>query len=156
MKPSKVTELAADHHEVYTEIVIDVPPHRVWAVVTDFRAMPDWSPSFKGLSGDFSDGGNITTVFDMGEGDEEYTATLHLIEGSEYGWSEDYDGIRDNHIYRVVPLLETQTRFVQTDAFKGTADWATTAELAQMYLEQYEAFNRALKAECERRYASRH
>ena len=151
MEKCELIVIAADHHKVHTEITINTPCHTVWAVLTDFETMPNWSPSFKGVSGDFSHGANVTTTFDMGQGNEAYTATLILTDGVEYGWSENYDGIRDHHLYRVDPMPAGHTRFSQTDAFKGTADWATTADLANLYLEQYKAFNRALKAECERR-----
>lgn len=145
--------IAENHHEVRTEIVIAALPADVWSVLTDFASIASWSPSFKGVVGEFSDGSKVLTLFDMGDGVEEYAATLILKDGLEFGWSENYDGIRDNHRYCVEPAGEAQTRFVQTDTFTGQADWATTAELAEMYLAQYTAFNRALKAECERRFA---
>lgn len=151
MESSEVICVAAAHHEVRTEIVIAAPPAHVWTVLTDFTSMPTWSPSFKGIIGEFATGCKVLTLFDMGEGIEEYSAILHVRTGAEFGWSEDYDGIRDDHCYRVEEAGEAQTRFVQTDAFKGQADWANTADLADLYVEQYTAFNRALKAECERR-----
>jgi len=154
MEKYKTICIAADHHQVHTEIMIAAPKAAVWRVLIDFAAMPLWSPSFKGITGEVKDGARVTTHFDMGEGVEDYTATLRVIEGEQYGWSEDYDGIQDDHIYCVEAAGEAQTKFTQTDAFKGTADWANTADLAAFYLDQYAAFNRALKTECERRYAT--
>jgi len=145
METHEMVEITDTHHSVQTDILIAAPVGDVWRVLTDFASMPDWSPSFKGMTGDFVDGGNVVTRFDMGEGVEEYPATLILSEGCEFGWSEDYDGIEDNHRYRVEAVSKSQTRFLQT--------WATTADLAELYLAQYVDFNRALKAECERRFA---
>lgn len=154
MEKSKTIRISADHHQVHTEIMIAAPKAGVWHVLTDFAAMPLWSPSFKGITGEVKDGARVTTHFDMGEGVEDYTAALRVTEGEQYGWSENYDGIQDNHIYRVEAAGEAQTKFTHTDAFKGTADWANTADLAALYLDQYAAFNRVLKTECERRYAT--
>jgi len=143
-------EIGPDHHQVYTEIVIEAPKADVWKVLTDFAAMPDWSSSFKGVIGDFSDGAQVRTCFDLGEGIEEYSATLRVIDKVEFGWSEDYDGIRDNHRYRLEVVAPRRAKFIQTDAFRGRADWAKTGELAEFYLAQYVDFNRALKSVCER------
>lgn len=150
----ETTRIDASHHQVHTEIEIETAKEEVWKTLTDFAAMPDWSPSFKGISGDFIDGAQVKTHFDLGEGVETYSATLRVTDQVEYGWSEDYDGIRDNHRYRVESVRPGQTKFIQTDAFRGQADWATTAELAKLYLAQYVAFNRALKSECERLFGS--
>jgi hypothetical protein len=79
---------------------------------------------------------------------------LKLEQGASFGWSEDYDGIRDNHLYIVERVSEMQTKFYQTDAFVGQADWSTTEKLSEFYVEQYAEFNRALKVECERRFPS--
>ena len=35
---------------VFTEIEIDATADQVWAVLTDFEKLPEWSSSFKGLT----------------------------------------------------------------------------------------------------------
>lgn len=152
MGKNETIRISENHHEVHTEIIIAAASDDVWAVLTDFASMPIWSSSFKGIFGAFSGGAKVVTRFDLGEGEEEYSATLKLQEGLAFGWSEDYGGIRDNHAYRVEAIEDARTRFIQTDVFEGQADWATTEELAELYFEQYVEFNDALKAECERRY----
>jgi hypothetical protein len=149
-----VTCIAANHHLVHTEIMIAATADHVWSVLTNFESMKVWSPSFKGITGELKDGSNVTTHFDMGEGIEDYSATLHFKAGVQYGWSEDYDGIRDNHIYRIGAISPHKTMLFQTDEFKGKADWSTTGELAEIYLAQYIAFNQALKKEGEQLWAS--
>jgi len=146
----ETTRIEAAHHQVHTEILIEAASEKVWKALTDFAAMPGWSSSFKGIIGDFIDGANVQTRFDLGDGVEAYSATLRVTDQVEFGWSEDYDGIRDNHRYCIETIGPRQTKFIQSDAFRGQADWTTTAELAETYLAQYVAFNRALKSECER------
>ena len=153
LQRAEICELNSDHHTVLTEIVIEAPKAAVWQVLTDFATMPRWSPSFKGIKGLLETGANVTTIFDLGEGDEDFSATLMVEDGVSFGWSENYDGITDAHHYRVEAIIPAQTRFVQTDTFKGTADWASTAELADTYCAQYATFNRALKQEVEARLA---
>jgi hypothetical protein len=154
MEKAETICVAANHHRVQTEITIEATQSGVWSVLTDFKAMPNWSPSFKGIIGSMSDGAQVTTLFDLGDGVEAYQATLKLEQGASFGWSEDYDGIRDNHLYIVERVSEMQTKFYQTDAFIGQADWSTTEKLSEFYVEQYAEFNRALKVECERRFPS--
>jgi uncharacterized protein YndB with AHSA1/START domain len=36
--------ILGDVRELRSEIEIDAPPERVWAVVTEFAAYPEWNP----------------------------------------------------------------------------------------------------------------
>jgi hypothetical protein len=38
--------------ELRREIELDAPPERVWAVVTDFDAYPEWNPFIRQISGE--------------------------------------------------------------------------------------------------------
>jgi hypothetical protein len=42
--------------ELRREIVIDAPPERVWAAVTDFAAYPEWNPFIRRISGELREG----------------------------------------------------------------------------------------------------
>lgn len=159
---SEVVEVAEDHHEVTTSIVIDAAAADVWAVLTDFEAMPQWSSSFQGLAGDVRDGGEVMATFifvNPATGEEGPISVPHVlsyVEGESFGWSDPiagYEGISDDHQYRVESISECQTRFVQSDAFQGTHDGITTAILADLVNQSYTQFNSELKAEVERRAA---
>jgi hypothetical protein len=48
-----------DLRELRSEIEIDAPPERVWAVVTDFAAYPDWNPFIRRISGELREGARL-------------------------------------------------------------------------------------------------
>jgi uncharacterized protein YndB with AHSA1/START domain len=45
--------------ELRREIVIDAPPERVWAAVTDFAAYPEWNPFIRRISGELREGARL-------------------------------------------------------------------------------------------------
>ena len=156
---SEITELASDHHRVYTDIVINASLTEVWDVLTDFDNMSSWSTSFQGLTGDISDGGQVVAIFifpDPVTGNPtqgEYPHTLIYSEGVEFGWSDPIlgiDGITDNHFFRVEMISECQTRFINVDEYSGTDPNITTEIVANTVLGSFNQFNAELKAEIEK------
>ncbi len=156
---SFTTELAENHHSVYTDIVIDASQEEVWTVLTDWANMPNWSSSLQGLSGDIRDGGSVVATFiaiDPTTGDPlsiDLPHTLIYEEGVLFGWADPLalvPGITDNHLYRLEAISECQTRFIQTDEFQGTNPDFTTEVLATLSETGYNEFNAELKAEVEK------
>lgn len=155
---SEVTEIDTNHHRIYTDIVVNVSASELWAVLTDFGNMPNWSSSFQGLSGNISNGGEVTVTYILPNpvtGDptqSQFTRTLMYSEGVQYGWSAEsntFPGITDNHIFRVEAISECQSRFIHTDEFQGTNANFTTEDLANGALSIYNQFNSELKIEAE-------
>ncbi|MEM9693200.1 MAG: SRPBCC family protein [Myxococcota bacterium] len=152
-----ITEVGLDHHTIYTDIAIAASPDEVWAVLTDFDQMPNWSSTLQGIDGELADGAMVIVNFDlMGTLLEVPHTLIYEPEEMMFGWADPvqgFEGIVDDHAYTVARTDGELTLFVQTDAFVGTDDSVTTASLAQQLLPLYEAFNRELKAEVERRSA---
>ena len=149
---SEVTMIAADHYAVYTEVIINASAEETWEVLTDFANMPNWSSTFQGLSGDIRDGGQVVANF-LVQGDLlGFPHTLRFIDGVEFGWSDPiigFDGIVDNHIYRVEAISDCQSRFIQTDEFRGSNPNVTLGDFAGLTIQSYQLFNQELKAEVE-------
>ncbi len=78
--------------------------------------------------------------------------TLSYTEGQQFGWSAEsttFPGIVDNHIFKVEAISECQSRFIQTDEFRGENSFFTTEDLANASLPLYNQFNSELKLEVE-------
>jgi uncharacterized protein YndB with AHSA1/START domain len=45
--------------EIQAEIVIDAPPERVWKVLTDFPALPQWNPFMQSAEGELKVGAQL-------------------------------------------------------------------------------------------------
>jgi uncharacterized protein YndB with AHSA1/START domain len=45
--------------QIRAEIEINAPPERVWHILTDFAAFPQWNPFIRQISGDLKVGGKL-------------------------------------------------------------------------------------------------
>ena len=150
-----ITRVRGGHRTVHTEIVIDAPPEAVWAVLTDWGQLDQWSPSIRGMEGDIRDGGQVVVDYvHPGNGKTlVLDHTLIYIEGQRFGWSDPMIGrVRDHHLFTVEALPDGRTRFTQDDEIKG----GLLARLigpgfSELMLSSYQAFNTALKTRVEGR-----
>lgn len=159
IETTQVTKVAENHHKVYTDIVINASVQEVWAVLTDWQKMPNWSTSFQGLSGDVSNGGQVVASF-LNQGETiQIPHTLIYEEGVKFGWSEStgtpdmqpFGGFVDKHIFEVQAISDCQTRFIHSDEYVGEGNAVMNSEaLANMMVTIYPLFNQELKAEVEK------
>jgi len=47
-------------HELHTEIEIQATPERIWSVLTDFAAYPQWNPFIRSVEGSPEKGASLT------------------------------------------------------------------------------------------------
>lgn len=157
METATTDKLSLTHHTIYTDITIDAPPSLVWAVLVDTDHYRDWAAFLVEIEGSILDGAKITAVFRTDPAKTKLTRIDHritVIDGQEYFWAEKGPGgIRDNHHFKIEPTGDGGTKFVQSDEITGGLTWLMGGRLSKMYLEGYQAFNRSLKAEAERRHA---
>lgn len=155
MDVAKSEKLSLSHHKIHTEILIDAPADVVWATLTDTRAYGDWAAFLVGIEGEISDASRITLAFQSDPAKEKLTTidhTITVIEGEKFFWAEKGPGgIRDNHHFKVEPTTDRKTRFIQSDEIMGGLTFLLGGRFARMYVAGYQAFNRSLKAEAERR-----
>ncbi|WP_170574074.1 SRPBCC domain-containing protein [Ruegeria atlantica] len=148
-------KVSFSHHRIHTDIVIDAPPDTVWSVLTDTANYGNWAAFLVGIKGEIMDGSKITVDFQLDPSKEKLTTldhTITVVDGEQFYWAEKGPGgIRDNHHFHVEPLGEGKSRFVQSDEIIGGITFLMGGRLAKMYVDGYQAFNRGLKAEAERR-----
>ncbi|MDO5605828.1 MAG: SRPBCC family protein [Paracoccus sp. (in: a-proteobacteria)] len=144
-----------DHYSVYTDVLIDAPAADVWAVLTDFDHMGDWSSTLKGIVGDRRDGGKVQSQFFTMGRVWEADHTFIYVQGVQFGWSDPltggFEGVRDHHLFRVEAVTPRLTRFIQSDEFTGENAARHGVALARVGLDGYPVFNAELRGEVRRR-----
>lgn len=150
----EVRKLANNHWQTYTDIVIDAPIEKVWEVLTDWNNISSWSSSFVGISGNIHNEGEVIISY-LVDGKTYNTPHIFIYkELEEFGWSDpmdgSFDGLKDNHRFRVEKISDNQTRFIQSDDFNGLGNKEMSAEkVANITVEFFPSFNRELKFQVE-------
>jgi hypothetical protein len=109
--------------ELRSEIDIAAPPARVWDILTDFEAYPEWNPFILELGGDLRKGGRLTVkIQPPGRKAMTFRPTVVALEPErELRWLGKLmvGGVFDGeHSHRLDPI-EGGTRYVQSERFSG-------------------------------------
>ena len=139
--------------ELRREVEIDAPPERVWAVVTDFAAYPEWNPFIRSISGEIHEGAKLEVRIEPpGARAMTFRPTVRTVETSrELRWLGRLllPGVFDGeHSLRVEPLNGGRSRFVQSESFSGLLVGLFKGTLAKTETG-FEQMNTALKARVE-------
>jgi hypothetical protein len=139
--------------EISTEIEIDAPAARVWQVLTDFAAFPDWNPFMTIAEGDLVEGGHIRVALHApGHRTMQFRPTLLSVEperGFRWLGHLGVPGIFDGeHAHALEPLGPGRTRYVQSERFRGLLVPFVGGMLDDT-TRGFEEMNRALKARAE-------
>jgi hypothetical protein len=137
--------------ELHTEIEIDAPAEKVWKVLTDFAAYPDWSPFVRRVDGEVSVGARLHVFIQPsgGRGMSFRPTVLVADPNRELRWLGHFwlPGLFvGEHSFVIEPLGEGRVRFVQQERFGGLLLWKV---LDGDTRRGFEEMNRALKVRAE-------
>jgi hypothetical protein len=109
---------------IETEIDINAPAAKVWAVLTDFPHMPLWNPFITSISGMPAAGERLSvTVRPPGKSAMTFRPTLLAVRPErELRWLGHFivSGIFDGeHYFLLDPLGDDRTRLTQGESFSG-------------------------------------
>lgn len=109
---------------IETEITINAPVEKVWQILTDFPAYPDWNPFIRRF--DVAPKlGNRFSVTLQPHGSKPMTfkpVCLNLEPNKEFRWlgklfvSGLFDG---EHVFQLEPLPDGKTRLIHKEYFRG-------------------------------------
>jgi hypothetical protein len=110
--------------ELTTQIEIDAPASRVWEVLTDFDAYPDWNPFVRRIAGRPEPGTKLEVRIQPsgGRGMTFRPTVLAAEPERELRWLGRLlvPGVFDGeHSFRIEPLGEGRVRFTQAELFSG-------------------------------------
>lgn len=140
--------------ELETAVEIDASPERVWDVLTDFAAYPEWNPFITRITGEAREGGRLEIRVEPpgGRGMTFKPTVLAATPPRELRWLGRLllPGVFDGeHTLRIEPLDGGRSRFVQSERFRGLlVPFFGGGSLAKTK-EGFERMNDALKNRAE-------
>jgi hypothetical protein len=139
--------------ELRTQIEIDAPPERVWQVLTDFGAYPNWNPFIRSIEGELLVGARLKVRIEPpGARGMTFRPTVRAVEPTrELRWlgrlflPRLVDG---EHRLALEPLPGGRSRFIQSERFRGLLVGLLTGTLTATE-RGFEQMNEALKRRLE-------
>lgn len=134
-------------------IEIEAPPERVWQVLTDLPAHPDWNPFIRSISGDVRVGSRLRVriVPPGGRGMTFKPVVTAATPGKEFAWLGKLAvrGVFDGaHRFVIDDLGGGRSRLTQGETFSGLLVRFLGGSLGAT-ADGFDAMNRALKVRCE-------
>src|SRR5215216_1803407 len=137
-----------------TSVDIDAGPDRVWAVLADTAAYPEWNPFIVRSTGELVEGGTIENVMRDATGRERtFRPRLLAVQpGRELRWlgrlwlPRIIDG---EHAFLLTGMAPGRTRLQQVEHFRGLLVPLLAGMLRRTTLPQFEAMNAALAQRAE-------
>ena len=141
-------------HELHTEIEIAATPERVWSILTDFAAFPEWNPFIRFMHGVPQKGARLEgRIQPSGTSGMVFRPTVMAAEaGRELRWLGRllFPGLFDGeHRFLIEPLAPGKVRFRQSERFRGLLVPLFRGSLDRNTKRGFEEMNRALKARAE-------
>jgi hypothetical protein len=110
---------------IHAEIQINASAERVWHVLTDFVAFPQWNPFIRQISGELKVGGTLDVYLQpSGQRGMRFRPVVLAAEpsrklrwlGRAWGIPKLFDG---EHSFTIERLDPNRVRFVQQEVFSG-------------------------------------
>lgn len=139
---------------VRTAITIAAPPERVWAVLTDFAAYPQWNQIISRVRADLRQGGAIKFKIRMIDAPELGFAAkiVRFAPGRELAWRGGAPVLPalawGEHYFRVT-AKDGGSELVHGEDFGGLLTLIMRGSAHARVTRTYDSFNRALKARVE-------
>src|SRR3712207_3408729 len=146
--------------ELRSEAAIQASPQRVWEILTDFRAYPEWNPFIPRITGSLETGARLDVQLQPPGGrGVRMRPTVQAVEPSrELRWLGHLGipGLFDGeHRFRIEAVGADRVRFVQEERFTGLLAPLVLRFVERSTQQGFEAMNQALKARAEQLSSSR-
>jgi hypothetical protein len=137
-----------------TEIEIDAPVARVWAVLTDFAAFPRWNPFIRRVDGRPAERTRLSVTMQPpgGRAMTFHPTVVRVDDERHLSWRGRtlIPGVFDGHHYfELEPLGPERTRVVHGENFSGVLVPLLATTLRTTTRRGFERMNAALKARAE-------
>ncbi len=137
---------------IQTEVVINATSSKVWQVLTDFEAYPEWNPFIRQVTGAARTGGQLTIELNLSGQTTTFQPTVLVVQPErELRWigRPFIPGIFDGeHSFVIEPQGEGRVHFVQSEIFRGILVPFSSAILDETE-HSFREMNQALKERAE-------
>ena len=145
---------------LYSETAIQASPLRVWDILTDFSAYPEWNPFIRRIVGTLETGARLDVQLQLARGPGvRMRPTVQAVDPSrELCWRGHLGipGLFDGeHRFRIEAVGTDRVRFVQEEHFTGLLAPLFLRFIAHGTRQGFEAMNQALKTRAEQFSSSR-
>jgi hypothetical protein len=140
--------------QLRAHIDIHATPERVWQVLTDFAAYPQWNPFMPQASGSARQGERLTVRLQPagGRGTTFRPTVLEATPAVRLRWLGHLlvTGLFDGeHSFTIQPLGQGQVRLVQQEDYRGLLVPLLARSLDRRTLPAFQQMNQALKRRAE-------
>jgi hypothetical protein len=140
--------------EIQSSVEIESTPERVWEILTDVDAYPDWNPFIRRLTGTLELGARLEVRIEPpGARAMTFRPTVRAVEPNrELRWLGRFllAGFLDGeHTFLLEPTGENRVRFIQRERFRGALVPLARRTIAKTRIG-FEEMNSALKIRAEK------
>lgn len=134
---------------IYTQIEIEAPVSRVWAILADNESYPDWNPYHVSVRGQMLPGRTLEVVVHKPNGEriEIEPRVMRMVPLQELTWGGGVRGIfHGEHVFLLEEIDAVNTRLIHKEDFVGIAVPFASLDAIE---EGYRQMNQALKIRAE-------
>jgi hypothetical protein len=140
--------------QLHSEIAIEGTPQRVWEVLTEFEAYPEWNPFILCISGPGTVGSRLDMQMQQpgGRRMDLHPTALAAAPARELRWLGQLGvpGLFDGeHGFRIESVGTNRVRFIQDERFSGLLAPLVLHFIGRSTRQGFEEMNVALKARAE-------
>lgn len=138
--------------ELKTEIIIEASQDKVWSVLMDFAAYPEWSSFIRSVEGEARVGARLKNTLRLGASDQVFKPTVTRMEpGKVFEWigSLPLGLFKGRHYFMLESLGASQTKLIHGESFSGLLRGLIMKKVGEDTLRGFQAWNKALKERAE-------
>ena len=139
---------------ITTDIIINASREKIWNILSDFSAYPDWNPFVTEITGELIDGSklNVTLKIEGGKPTSFSPSLISVIPGEKICWQGKifvkglFDAI---HYFILEETQDGKTQLTHGENFKGLLVKPILKNIEKPTLDAFRQMNLALKAKAE-------
>ncbi len=138
--------------ELKTEIIINASKDKVWAVMMDFSAYPEWSTFIRSIEGEAKLGARLKNTLRLTTSDQVFKPVItRMEEGNAFEWlgSIPLGLFKGRHYFMLEEMGEQQTKLIHGEVFSGLLRGLIMNKIGEDTLRGFQAWNKALKVRVE-------